>query len=148
MNLGFTFRETMRGSYYLLADPVAERPMSLTLKARAKGFIAFARDPVARIEGTILLEGFADGASLEGTLAFRLPDQHRLVYDCRFEGNDGRRYRFRAQKELTALAPVQSFTTLSGSLYDEASREVGRATVRFDLRGDLKKLVRSFRLAY
>jgi hypothetical protein len=146
MTLGFTFRETMRGSYYLLADPTAERPMTFTLEVRAKGLVAFARDPVARIGGTMSLDGFADDASLEGTLAFRISDQHRLVYDCQFEGGDGRRYRFRAQKELTALAPVESLTTLSGSLYDEASYEIGRATLRFDLRGDLDKLLRSFRL--
>jgi hypothetical protein len=148
MSLGFTFSETMRGSYYLLADPPAERSMSFAIAVRAKGIVSFVRDPVARIQGEVSLEGFADKASLEGTLAFRLRDQHRLIYDFRFAGNDGRAYHFRAQKNLTALAPIESFTTLKGSLYDEASREIGRATVRFDLRGDLEKLLRSFRPAY
>ena len=31
------------------------------------------------------------------------------------------------------------------SLYDEAGCEVGRATVRFDVRSDLKKALRSLR---
>jgi hypothetical protein len=148
MSVGFRFKETMRGSYYLLADPTSERPMTFTLTVRASGIVSFARDPVARIEGDVSLAGFADAASLDGTLAFRLRDQHRLVYDFRFEGNDGRPYRFRAQKNLSALAPVESVTTLSGSLYDEPSREIGRATVRFELRGGLERLLRSFRLAY
>jgi len=148
MNLGFAFRETMRGKYYMLADPTSERAMSFSLTVRAKGLAAFAREPVARIEGRVSLEGFADNVPLEGTLAFRLHDQRRLIYEFRFEGKDGQPCRFRGQKDVIALAPIESFTTLPGSLYDEASREIGRATVRFDLRGDLKKLLRSFRLVY
>jgi hypothetical protein len=148
MSLGFTFREALRGSYYLLADPRTERAMTFTLTVRAESLISFARDPVAAIEGEITLDGFADRTPLSGTIAFRLRKQHRLIYDFRFEGNDRAAYRFRAQKDLTALAPVESMTTLAGSLYDEASLEIGRATVRFDLRGDIEKLLRSFRLVH
>jgi hypothetical protein len=148
MSLGFGFRETMRGTYYLLADPTTERPMSFTVSVRAKGLAAFAREPVARIEGRVSLEGFSDEAKLEGTLAFRLHDQRRLIYEFRFEANDKHPYRFRGQKDVTVLAPVESFTTLPGSLYDESSKEIGRATLHFDLRGDIKKFVRSFRLVY
>jgi hypothetical protein len=49
---------------------------------------------------------------------------------------------------LTPLAIVEPFTTLSGSLYDDGRREIGRATLRFDLRSDIRKLLRSFRLVY
>jgi hypothetical protein len=144
MSLGFMFRETMRGTYFLLADPTNERAMSFTVAVKAKGLRSFAREPVARISGNVVLDGFADG-ELEGTLAFRLHDQRRLIYEFRFVGNDGHPYRFRGQKDVTPLAPIESFTTLPGSLYDGESKEVGRATVRFDLRGDLKKFLRSFR---
>jgi hypothetical protein len=148
MSIGFAFAETMRGNYYLLADPTDERAMSFTLRASSKGFRSFAHDPVARIEGRVAIEGFADDAPFEGNLAFRFGQQRRLTYDFTFVGNDAKPYRFRGQKDLTPLAIVESFTTLSGSLYDEGKREIGRATLRFDLRSDIHKLLRSFRLVY
>jgi hypothetical protein len=148
VKFGFAFRETMRGTYYLLADPTNERAMRFTVSVRAKGLRAFAREPVASIEGQVSCEGFATDKPLVGTLAFRLHDQKRLVYEFRFGGDDGKAYRFRGQKDVTPLAPIESFTTLPGSLYDESSKEIGRATVHFDLRGDWKKFVRSFRLVY
>jgi hypothetical protein len=148
VRFGFAFRETMRGAYYLLADPTNERPMSFSISVRAKGLRAFARDPVATIQGQVSLEGFASDKALDGTLAFRLHDQRRLVYEFRFVGDDGQTYRFRGQKDWTPLAPLESFTTLPGSLYDGSSKEIGRATVHFDLRGDFKKLLRSFRPVY
>jgi hypothetical protein len=148
MRLGFAFAETMRGNYYLLAEPTSERAMSFTIRATAAELAAFAHDPVARIEGRVDVEGFADDAPLEGNLAFRLRQQKRLTYDFAFVGNDEKPYRFRGQKDLTPLALAESFTTLSGSLYDEGRREIGRAVLRFDLRSDLQKLLRSFRLVY
>ncbi len=148
MSIGFGFAETLRGNYYLLADPTNERAMSFTIRATAKELASFAHDPVARIEGRVVLEGFADDAPLVGSLAFRLAQQKRLTYDFAFVGNDRSPYRFRGQKDLTPLAIVESFTTLSGSLYDEGRREIGRATLRFDLRSDLRKLLRSFRIVY
>jgi hypothetical protein len=147
MSLGFAFAETMRGNYYLLADPTDERAMSFTLRAKAADFATFAHDPVAHIEGRVVLEGFADDVPLQGSLAFRV-NQKRLTYDFAFAGNDAKPYRFRGQKDFTPLAIIESFTTLSASLYDEGRREIGRATLRFDLRSDLRKLLRSFRLVY
>jgi hypothetical protein len=138
----------MRGTYFLLADPTTEKPMHFTVSVRAKGLASFAREPVASIQGDVSLEGFADDASLDGTLAFRLHDQRRLIYEFRFEANDRRVYRFRGQKDVTPLAPIESFTTLPGSIYDDGSKEMGRATVHFDLRGDLKKFLRSFRFVF
>ncbi len=146
MSLRFSFGETMRGNYYLLAEPTSERAMSFTIRAVARGLVSFAHDPVAHIEGRVALEGFADDVPLEGSLAFRLRRQKRLTYDFSFVGNDGKPYRFRGQKDFTPLAIVESFTTLCGSLYDESKREIGRATLRFDLRSDLGKLLGSFRL--
>jgi hypothetical protein len=146
MKLGFGFKETMRGNYYLLADPTAERAMSFTVRVKAPSLLAFAREPVGRLEGRVTLEGFADDVPLEGTLAFRLHDQRRLVYEFEFKANGGQACRFRGQKDVTALAPIESMTTLPGSLYDESSKEIGRAVVRFDVRSDLKRFLGSFRL--
>lgn len=146
MKLGFGFRETMRGTYYLLRAPTDERPMQFTLAARADSLKQFARDKLTHIEGEVTLEGFADARPLEGTLALRMLDQRRLPYDFTFTGNDGRPYRFRGQKDMNVLSPVQSLTVLPATVYDEAGEEVARANVRFDLRGDLEKFIRSFRM--
>ncbi len=148
MSFGFSFRETMRGSYYLLADPTDERAMSFTIRVRADSLRSFAQSPVARIEGTVTLEGFADEVPLDGKLAFNLHDQRRLVYDFTFESQDGHPHRFRGQKDITPLALLESFTTLPGTIYEGTTKEVGRATLRFDLRSDFKKLLRSFRVGY
>ncbi len=146
MSFGFKFKETMRGNYFMLATPTDERAMSFTIEVKALGLRSFARDPVARIEGRASLEGFADDVALEGTLAFRLHGQQRLIYDFTFNDNDGRPHRFRGQKDLTPLAPVASVTTLPGTIYEGTTREVGRATLRFDLRSDFRRLARSLRL--
>lgn len=145
MNVGFAFGETLRGNYYLLAEPTEERAMSFTIRAVTDGLASFAHDPVAHIEGRLSLEGLADDVSLHGTLAFRLRSRGRLAYDFSFAGDDGRPYRFRGQKDFKPLAIVESFTTLSGSLYDEDEHEIGRSTLRFDLRSDLAKWLGSFR---
>jgi hypothetical protein len=146
MTLGLAFSETLQGNYYLLAEPTREPAMSFTIRALVRKIASFASDPVARIEGRVSLEGFADDAPLEGRLAFRLQSQRRVTYDFSFVGNDGRPYRFRGQKDFAPLALVDSFTILSGSLYDEGKREIGRATLRFDLRSDVGKLLGSLRL--
>ncbi len=146
MKLGFRFRETMRGTYYLLEAPTDERAMHFTLEASARGLRQFARDKLTRVEGEVTLEGFADARPLQGTLALRMIDQRRLPYDFTFTGNDGKLYRFRGQKDMNVLAPVQSLTVLPATVYDESGDEVARTNVRFDLRGDLRKFIRSFRM--
>lgn len=148
MNLGFSFRETMRGNYYLLADPTDERAMSFTVAVHAQGLASFAQSPVARIEGNVTLDGFAADVPLDGTLAFRVHDQRRLIYDFAFKNDEQRPHRFRGQKDITPFALLESFTTLPGTIYEGSNREIGRATLRFDLRSDFRKLLRSFRLSY
>jgi hypothetical protein len=146
MNLGFRFRETMSGTFYRLDSPHDERPMSFTIEAKVKSLRAFARDKLARIQGTVTMDGFARARPLEGTLAMRMLDQRRLPYEFTFTGDDCKIYRFRGQKDISVLAPVESMTVLPASVFEPDGKEVARATVRFDLRGDIKKFVRSFRL--
>ena len=60
----------------------------------------------------------------------------------------GDRYRLRGHKELEVLNLVDSFTLVRASLYDPDARGIGRATLRFDARGNWRSLVRSFRLTW
>jgi hypothetical protein len=143
---GLSFRETMSGSYWLLDEPTDERAIAFTVDAFAHDVRRFAMDRTWRLRGTVDAEGLATGRSLEGTLVFRLFDERRVPYRVMFTGDDGRKYELSGQKEWSGLAPLQSMTLLAASLYDEGGDELGRATLRFDLRADWARWMKSFRL--
>lgn len=143
---GFSFRETMSGSYWRLDAPAAERAIAFTVHARAHDIGEFARHKTWTLRGTIDAEGLASGRPVEGTLAFRLLDERRMPYRLAFAGDDGRRYELSGQKEWSGLAPIESMTLLPASLYDESGKEFARATLRFDLRSDWGRWMKSFRL--
>jgi hypothetical protein len=143
---GFSFRETMSGSYWRLETPTDERALSFTIDARAKSIRRFARDKTWTITGTVDAEGMATRQPLEGTLTFRLLDERRLPYRFSFTGDDGKRYELSGQKEWSGLAPVESMTLLPASLYDASGAELARATLRFDVRSDLGSWLKSFRI--
>lgn len=146
MRPGFVFAETMRGSFHLLSDPARDRAIAFTAVASAKSLRGFARDPVVQIEGDIDAEGIAKGRPLRGSLGLKLLSERRLPYRLTFAGEDGAEYELRGQKDWSALSPIESMTTLPASLYDARGAELARATLRFDLRSDLFRFLRSFRL--
>jgi hypothetical protein len=148
MNLGFSFEETMSGTYHLLDSPLVERAISFSIGARVKGIRQFLRDKNARIQGVVDIEGFADKRPLEGTLGLKLLDERRLVYDFTFRANDGQSYRFHGQKDVTAVGLYDTMTTLPASLYDLDGRELARATLRFDVQQNLRPFLKSWRLRY
>jgi hypothetical protein len=143
---GFSFRETMSGSYWRLDAPAEERAISFTIDARARDLRRFARDRTWHITGSVDAEGLASRRPLDGTLAFRLVDERRLPYRFDFVGDDGQRYELSGQKEWSGLAPIESMTLLPASLYDQHGDEFARATLRFDARADLGRWLKSFRL--
>ena len=143
---GMTFREDLAGHYWWLSNPVAERPMELRLTACAPDVGAALHSRIWRLSGTVHAEGLASHNEIEGTLAFRLLDERRLPYRCRFRGDDGRLYDLCGQKEWNALAPLDTVTLLPASLYDETGCEVARATLRFDLRADWSQWLRDIKL--
>ena len=143
---GFSFKETMSGSYWRLDAPADEHALSFTIEARAKSIRRFAKDRTWTITGTVDADGLATRALLDGTLLFRLPDEKRLPYRFTFTGDDGKRYELSGQKEFSGLAPVESMTLLPATLYTADGDEVARATLRFDYRSDLGKWMKSFRV--
>ncbi len=143
--VGFAFRETLHGGFYLLADPVDERAADLLLDVDTPDVAAFVQTRTARVKGELTLSGFADAARADGTLVVD-PDEKRASYELGFRGNDGETYRFRGHKELSWLSLLDSLTLLHASVYDETAREIGRATIRFDARGNMGSLVRSLRV--
>jgi hypothetical protein len=143
--LGFRYRETLHGGFYLLADPVDERAADLLLDVQAKDVAAFVQSRTASLAGDLTLAGFADHVHAEGTLVVDA-DAKRARYELSFRGNDGETYRFRGHKEISWLNLLDSLTLLQASVYDGTAREIGRATIRFDARGNLGSLVRSIRV--
>lgn len=148
----FEFRETMTGSFHLAEGDADERPMSFTIRARAMAtsLLGFLRRPEMEIEGEIDAEGFADHRRLEGTLGLFLLKDGTLPYAFRFTANDGAPYSFEGKKTvrsglLAAAELAESMTVLPGSILDGGGVEVGRALLRFDLRSDLVKYLKSFR---
>jgi hypothetical protein len=148
MNLGFSFQETMSGTYHLLSDPLVERSIAFSLGARVAGMRRFLKDKLATIDGEVQNEGYADKAPLSGTLCLKLLEERRLTYDFAFRANDGEGYRFHGQKDVAIIALPQTMTTLPASLYDATGKEIARAVLRFDLHESLRPFLRSWRPRY
>jgi hypothetical protein len=146
MGLGFAFRQTMSGSYWRLDSPAEEGAMAFTIEAGTTDVRAFARAKTLRITGKIDADRLASAQDLDGTLAFRLFDERRVAYRFTFGGDDGRRYELSGQEEWTKVSPIASLTRLAASVYDDRGEEIARATLRFDVRSDWSKWIRSFRL--
>jgi hypothetical protein len=145
--MGFEFSETMSGSYHLDANDHRERAMSFTIRARVFSLVRFLRDHLAEIAGEVDLEGFAEHRAMRGTLEIDPLFGKKLVYAFRFEGDDGRKYRFAGRKTVELTRLLQTMTTLPGDILDEDGRHVGAAKLRFDARSDLRKWLWSFKPA-
>jgi hypothetical protein len=144
--VGFEFYETMAGSFRLL-DEAHDRAMSFTLRARSFTWASFLRRPQVDIEGEVDADGFADHRYLRGTLGMDPLRTRILPYAFRFTANDGAPYSFEGKKTLRIGRLVESMTVLPGAILDAGGKGVGEALLRFDLRSDLGKFLRSFRLA-
>ena len=144
--MSFEFRETMAGSYHLLDAPDEERPISFTIRARSLGLRSFFARPEVEIAGELDAEGFADHRMLRGTLGLDLLRKGTLDYGFAFAGNDRQRYRFEGHKTVSVLDPVESMTLLPGKILGARGDEIALAVLRFDVRHDMLKFLRSWRL--
>ncbi len=142
--LGFRYQEVLHGGFYFLDNPPFERAADLVLDIAVKDITRLGDGDRADVRARVTLEGFADDPNGEGKLVLDRPGK-RLHYDVAFHATGGERYRLRGYKQLEVLNLVDSFTLVRASLYDSDAREVGRATVRFDARGNWKSLVGSLR---
>ena len=149
MGFGFEMKESFSGSYYRLEEPLRDHAMRISLRLGVDGMRRFLRERKVDASGTIFAEQIAErapgGVSLYGTLTMKLFDEKRIPYDLAFEGDDGRTWRLRGQRDFFVHDAVDSLTMLPASLYDDAGREAGRALLRFDPKTELPALVRSFR---
>jgi hypothetical protein len=141
---GFHFRETMSGSF--TRDGV-EKPMHFSVTARAGSLLAHLRDRKARLDGEVTMEGFASARPLEGEITID-PLLRRLIrYEFTFAADDGKRYRFVGQKDVTLRDPVGSMTTLPGQILALDGKLVATAQLAFDKK-DLPRFLGTWRLDF
>jgi hypothetical protein len=147
---GFELSESLSGSWYRLDDPTTDRAIRYTLKLGVAGLRRFMKERKLEAKGTIFIEGRAEGDGDEcrplfGSIVWRLIDEKRVPYDLELQGDDGKHYRLRGQRDFFLHDAVDSLTILPASIYDEAGEEIGRATLRFDPRTELPTTLKSIR---
>lgn len=149
MGFGFELKESFSGSFYRLDEPLRDHAVEISLRLGVDGMRRFLRERKVVAEGTIFAETLAErgekGVHLSGSLTMKLFDEKRIPYDLSFEGDDGRTYRLRGQRDFFMHDAIDSLTMLPASLYDDDNREIGRALLRFDPKTELPTLVKSFR---
>jgi hypothetical protein len=138
---GFRFRETLSGTW--TRDGVT-RPMRFSLTAQVASWLRHLRDHKAALDGTVTLDGLASERPLGGEMTIDPIFARRIRYEFSFTGDDGRRYCFSGQKDITVRDPVGSLTRLPAAIYDEHERQIATAELAFDTR-DLPRLLLSFR---
>jgi len=150
MAFGFELSESLSGSWYRLDDPMTDRSIRYALRLGVAGLRRFLRERRLEANGTIYIEGLAEGEKGEGspmfgTLHWRLPDEQRVPYDLELQGDDGKHYRLRGQRDFFLHDAFDSLTIFNASIYDDAGEEMGRATLRFDPRSGIPAMLRSIR---
>jgi hypothetical protein len=141
---GFHFRETLAGTCE--KDGVA-RAMQFTVTARAGSLVAHLMDRKARLEGEVNIEGFATARPLEGEITIDPLLGKRIRYEFTFAADDGQRYRFVGQKDVTLRDPVGSMTTLPAQILTLDGKQVARAHLTFDKK-DLPRFLGTWRLDF
>lgn len=141
---GFHFRETMSGSWR--RDGV-ERPMRFTVTARAGSLLAHLRDRKAKLDGEVTMDGFATARPLDGELTIDPLIGKIIRYEFSFAADDGARYRFIGQKDVTLKDPVGSMTTLPGQVLALDGKQIATALLTFDKK-DLPSFLGTWRLDF
>lgn len=142
----FEFRETMSGVWRRDGES-ADRPFTFTLHCVAPSLPGFLRRREMHITGVLDAETLATAQPLEGTLGMDILLTRTLPYAFEFTGDDGAHYSFGGEKRLAGPASLLTdMTRLPALVCDADGARVGEATVHFDMRGDLLKFLRSWRL--
>lgn len=143
---GLAFTETLTGTLRLARDPARERPISLSYRALTGPLRAFLHSPTLSIEGAIDADGLAAHRHLRGTLTLVARPERALApaldQAFTFTADDGVLTAFHGRRALRPGA----LGLLSGAFTDARGHVVARALLRFDLRTELARLLRSLRL--
>jgi hypothetical protein len=133
------FHEKLEGKIYFLDEPLVERDVSLEIEAHLRDF----RTRIATVTGRIHAPDLAD-APVQGTIGLHGIHDRRVPYDLAFVDQQMRVLRFRGEKDLSWLAPVETLVVLPFTIH-ENEREIARGTMRSET--PLGAFARSIRLA-
>jgi hypothetical protein len=147
IRLKASFREWLLGSYWRLDAPTDERAMQVALEASSPDVAAAVRTKTWHLSGMVDAESLATASPLEGRVVFRVLEESRILYRFAFMGDDGRRCELVGEKAWSALTPLDGVTLLVATMWGEDGKEFARATLRFDLRADWLRWLRSVRLS-
>jgi choline dehydrogenase-like flavoprotein len=139
VNVGGSFQETMAGA--LRDGHGRESPVDFTVRAEADSWTRLLRDGRLALRGVAAAPPWIDEALCEGTLV--IEPTRALRYEVCFAAADGTPFRLRGQKDLDALHPLRSMTTLAVTL-ESGGIPLAAGTMRFDL-ADLPRFLGSAR---
>lgn len=149
MGLGFELSEVLKGRFYRFDEPLEDRTVRIDLRLAVDGLRRFARERRIFADGVIVAERLAEnggaGKPVSGMVVWKLHDEKRIPYALSFEGDDGKTYHLRGQRDFFFYDALGSLAALEASLYDDDHREIGRAVFELEPRTDLPRLARSFR---
>lgn len=156
MRLGVEYDEAHQGTYYLSGDPLTVRPFAFRLHIATPKVREFLRERSALAEGVVDAEGLASAAQGSGLVTWKRSTR-RIAYSLEFSADDGRLLAFVGEKDLHPMLGTRALTQLGGSLFhlpepgsrlcqSATRREIGRASLSFDLRKDLWAMVQSARV--
>ena len=93
------------------------------------------------------MEGFANARPLEGEITIDPILGGLIRYEFGFAADDGVRYRFIGQKDVTIKDPVGSMTTLPGQVLALDGKPFATAALKFDKK-DLPSFLGTWRLDF
>jgi hypothetical protein len=140
--LGFYFREKMEGHVQRPGERF-DRSFRFEFDVRAPSVLEFATTAVGEMTGHVHIDGLAKNAPATGRIEISPWHRKAVRYVFDFTGADGKRYSFDGAKRVTVRRHLVGWTTLPGKVYDAQGQVWGDALLRFDLKRELRKLVRS-----
>lgn len=146
---GFELSESMTGTFHRFDEPMKDHFIRVTLRLSVDGLGQFAKTRRMEAEGIVVASSLAEnggaGRTVRGSLAWKLLDENRVPYALSFEGDDGKTYHLRGQRDFFLYNAIGSLTQMFASLYDNEEREIGRSVLSFEPRIEIPALIRSFR---
>jgi len=143
--MGFTFAETMAGTFELDAQPGVRHPFKFEVTAHAESTRKHFADGKAQLRGVVHAPPLAEAAEAEGVITIRPIGQRIIRYELSFLGDDGKPYELVGQKDISWRSPLKTFTELPAEILDEEHRRVATCRTSFDVKNDLWSFLRSFR---
>jgi hypothetical protein len=136
--------EVHSGAFALGTDPShLDRPMLVRLGWRVRS-LATLRSEGIELSGELHAPGFADHRSARGRIT--MPSRGSLRYRVEFVSNAGQTHFFEGERTLSLKGVPAAVTVLSGRIVTSEGNEIGRALLRFDLRSDFVRFLRSIRV--